>query len=280
LFALFNSYAEEKAFIIENNYSFMKRKKSSIVIIILILAAIISIPFLERVIPSELVNEFGQTILLGPPTILIVILIVLLIVLNRNKTPRDKTKKQEKDREKHVPHDLQEKREQIVQELKEAEKQFLKNRIDKNTFDDISRKKNAELIRIEADLDSEKKDKLVEADVKQIDAISRDKKKVLSQLLKQKQGKVHELQVAEKSFYKRRIDENTFKKIGSEIKAEIISIEGKIKAIQKSEEIQKIKQQLKEGAKEIAKQAKTSKQRKSANDIFEEEVFDQLDFGR
>jgi hypothetical protein len=46
--------------------------------------------------------------------------------------------------------ELNHQRESIIQELKEAETQFLRNKINKETFNKISKEKNASLIKLEA----------------------------------------------------------------------------------------------------------------------------------
>ncbi|MFA6399492.1 MAG: hypothetical protein WCW44_03945, partial [archaeon] len=127
------------------------------------------------------------------------------------------------------------------------------------------------------EIDSQKNKNLSKEDMKKADALSSDKRKILFDLLEQKQKKVHQLKIAESTFYKRKIDEETFQKISSDIKMEIISLEGQIKALQETAEINKIKEQLKESAKEIIKQEKTSKDRTKL-DYWEElgeDVFEQ-----
>ncbi|MDD4251261.1 MAG: hypothetical protein PHX27_03660 [Candidatus ainarchaeum sp.] len=172
---------------------------------------------------------------------------------------------------------IEQKRESLNQELKIAENQFLKNKIDKNTFDKISKEKNAELISIEAQIDSKKKIQLSEEEIQKLNLISEDKKNILKGLLEQKQKKIYELQIAEKSYYKRKIDASTFQKINVDIKSEIISLEGNIKSIQKVDQIEKIKNELKKGAEQILIQQKKSDKRKNENEIFEADVFDQID---
>jgi uncharacterized membrane protein YtjA (UPF0391 family) len=77
--------------------------------------------------------------------------------------------------------------------------------------------------------------------------------------------------------YKNSIPE--YGKISSEIKREIITLDSQIKSIQDSEEIENLKNQLKEGAKEIAKQKKITKERVKENylDEVEDDVFKQIE---
>ncbi|MFA6065071.1 MAG: hypothetical protein WC746_04485 [archaeon] len=235
----------------------MDRKITSIAIILIAVIMILAIPF----IPKELTDQYGLIIFLVPIAIVIGALFLAVLLVNKKN---------------HVDI-FQEDRQKLTAELKEAEKQFLQHKIDKSTFDTISKKNHAELIRIEAEIDSQKNKNLSKEDMKKADALSSDKRKILFDLLEQKQKKVHQLKIAESTFYKRKIDEETFQKISSDIKMEIISLEGQIKALQETAEINKIKEQLKESAKEIIKQEKTSKDRTKL-DYWEElgeDVFEQ-----
>jgi hypothetical protein len=289
------SNAKEKAFIGKDS-SYNMTKKGSAILVVIILALGMLYLFADRILPAGLLNEWNieiETIrmgFLGGIILLVIILIVLALKTRsgKKKVKKEKLEKHGREKRKEVKEEvkkedtkkegnLKKKREELVNELKEAEKQFLKNKIDKKTFDKISTEKNSELVKIEADLDSEKMNDLDMVEQKRLDSVSEDKKKVLKDLLEQKQRKVHELRVAEKSYYKRKINEKTFKKINSEVKEEIISIESKIKSIQKSEAIEELKKELLKGAKEVSKQKKKTEKRKSENEIFEDEVFEQID---
>ncbi|MFA5763636.1 MAG: hypothetical protein WC915_02400 [archaeon] len=281
----------------------MQRKITSIIIIIAMFGLILSIPFIENIVPAELISEFGIMGLFGVIGIILIVLIIALILVNKASKVTKKvitTHKENKlvtniKRERTRPSretkpvvpvpsedkkvdekELKLKRDELALGLKEAEKQFLKNKIDKQTFDDISKTKNSELIKIEASIDSKRRINLTRDEIKELTSVSNDKKKILQDLLEQKQKKVYELQITEKGFYKRKIDETTFKKISSEIKSEIISIEGKIKSIQKSSAIEKMKEELKKGAFEVTKQKQKTEKRKTEEEIFEEEMFEQI----
>jgi hypothetical protein len=236
----------------------MDKKYTTLGIVAVCLVAILSIIFM----PQELVDQFGLLIFVAP--ILVIIGVVVVVFLFAKK--------------KSFLEELQAQRQKINFELKEAEKQFLQRKIDKVTFDNISQARNTELIQLEAEIDFQKKKDLPRDDVKKLDSLGADKRKVLFGLLEQKQLKVHELKLAENSLYKRRITEETYQNISNSIKADIISIEAQIKAIWASEEIIKLKDQLRQGAKEIAKQKKSSAQRSKEDfmDEMEEDLVQQL----
>lgn len=228
-------------------------------IIIIAILFIITIFF----IPKDIMQKYRLIILLAPIFLIAIALFVAFFVFNR-KGKIDI---------------LQEGRKKAIIELKEAEKQFLQHKIDKKTFDSISQEKNTALIKTESEIDSFKKINLPSEDIKKIELVSSSKKKILLGLLEEKQLKVHELKLSEQSYLKRKIDENTFQNIASNIKKEIISIDAQIKAIQESEEIDKLKEQLKEGAREITRQKRASATREnttmSPKEELEEEIFEQ-----
>lgn len=236
----------------------MDKKISSIAIIILAVLVIFTIPF----IPQELIDTYGLNLLLAPIALIIVVLVIIFLLVNK-KTQVDV---------------LQENRKKIVFELKEAEKQFLQHRLDKVTFDSLSKEKNAELIKVDAEIDSLKKVDLTKEELKIAQMVGSDKKKVLLGLLEQKHKKIHELKIAEQSYLKRKVDEESFKKISGDIKKETISIESQIKSILESEEIAKLKEELKAGAREIKRQIKSTQDRdlKSPTDEMEDDLLAQL----
>jgi len=239
----------------------MQRKVTTIIIIVIILALVVITPPLIEYVPKELIDEYGVALVLVPIGFIVLLLIIAIIYFSR-KAKNDSDS-------------LQGKRQTLIAQLQEAERQFLKHKIDKNTFDSISKEKHEELIKIESQIDAGKKLQLSEKEIKKIEEVSADKKKILKGLFEQKQKKVCELNLAEQNYLKRRIDETTYLKISSDIKKEMISIDGQINSINTVSEIEKIKSQLKNGAKEIARQKIITKER-GLQDELEEEVIEQL----
>ncbi len=170
---------------------------------------------------------------------------------------------------------LENQKKTILEELKQTENQFLKHQIDQDTFDSMSNEKNTQLVKLEAEIDSMKNSELGGEELKKLEQISAKKRRVLEELLKQRQRKVVELKIAERAYLKRRISEASFKKMSSEIKGELISVNSKISLVQTEEEVGKIKQNLKEGLQEIGVQKKLSKGRKMEK--LEDEVFEQIE---
>lgn len=220
-------------------------------------------------IPASFIEEYSIFIYLFP-----IILSIILIGLAINL----KEKKEKKKEEKKEDDELILQRQQIINAIKQSEKDYLQRKIDKETFDKFSRENNSKLIAIEAKIDVQKNKDISKSELKKNNSISSDKRNVLKGLLEQKQIKVTELKKAENGFYHRKIDENNFKKISSQIKQEIITLDAQIKGIQDSEEIKLLKEQLKEGAKEISKQKKISKElnKKEYWDEVEEDLLKQI----
>jgi len=219
----------------------MKKKMLSSILIILALLSIVSIFF----IPKGIVEEYGIFVYTVPFG-LVIILIVIAVVISGQKKDNS---------------NLLIERQQAVNALKQSEKDFLQHKIDKTTFDKLSQENNSKLIQVEAKIDISKNKGAPKSEIKKNSSISSDKRNILTGLLDQKQIKVTELKKAENSFYHRKIDEEGFRKISSTIKEEIITIDSQIKGIQDSEAIENLKEQLKEGAKEISKQKKVNKER-------------------
>jgi hypothetical protein len=231
----------------------MNKKIISSVLIIFAVLAIASTFF----IPKSIVEQIG-VVVYAIPFVLVLVLIGMAVMFSAKK--------------KDNPLILE--RQQALNAIKQAEKDFLQHKIDKETFDKFSQTANSKLISIEAKIDVEKNKGAPKSEIKKNSSISSDKRIVLKGLLDQKQIKVTELKKAETSFYHRKIDEEGFKKISSNIKQDILTIDAQIKGIQESEEIESLKEQLKEAAKEIAKQKKDSKEK--AKDDYWDEVEDDL----
>jgi hypothetical protein len=267
----------------------VKRNIGIVVLVFVTFLCLAFIPFSSQFLPIELVKNYGILITVIPFLIPLIILVAVLGI--KSQTPNNFENKKEKNNIKTNQSEntinnknnenLEEKRELVVGELKEAEKQFLKNKINKKTFDEISQNNHSELVKIEAKMDLEKKKDLSDKDKIALDSVSENKKQILSELLDQKRTKFYELKIAEKKYLKRQISEKTYTQISSDLKKEVISIESKIKSIHKSGQIEKLKAELIEGAKEINKQKKKTKDRGnekiSESKLFEEEVFEQLD---
>jgi len=256
----------------------MNRKVSTVAIVI-IFAVLAGSFFLNKLIDelihtylsTELIDQlsfFGEYLAFVPGLIVVIVIVIVLVVLSLKG--RVKEKKPDE-----VKVDLKEKRQQLIGELKAAEKSFLRHKIDQKTFNTISKDKNKELIQLESEIDAERKQAMSVEDANKLDSVAKDKKKIINDLLDQKKKKVYELKIAEKSFLKRKIDENVYKKLCTDINKEIIDIDGKVNAIQTANEIEKIQVQLAEGAKEIAKQRQNSKERVETHSL-EDDLFSQL----
>jgi len=235
----------------------MDRKVTTIIIaVVCVVAALFII-----LVPKEFVEQYGPLVF-AAPIILVFVVVALVFLTKKSGAPKS---------------NLQVKRQQLLATLKEAEKQFLHHKIDKPTFDNISQEKNSELILVEAEIDTEKKKDIPKEELKKLQKLHVDKKEIILGLLKQKQLKVHELKLAENKLFKRKITEATYQKFSSEIKSELISIEAQIKVIYANEEIAELKEVLKLGATEIARQKRMTEKRRKTNydDEIEEDVLEQ-----
>ena len=215
----------------------MKKIIQIILIVVFFVLAIITPPIVVSMIPEELINEFGVLLILVPIIIVIVLLAILLFIISlvsgtkqitensfqklrtRQEKVSDKIRNSNNFNEFSVE-ELKQKRDLIKIELGNLEKQFLKNKISKELFDKTTREKHEQLIKIETLIDSKSKINLSEKEIKIINEVSTDKKKILKGLFEQKLLKTHELSLTEKSYYRKKIDEVTYLKISSNIKKE------------------------------------------------------------
>lgn len=119
-------------------------------------------------------------------------------------------------------------KEKLKAEIDEAEKMFLKNRIDEKTFREVSEKNNARLIELRA--------KGIEGPLGfglEGLGLSSKGRHILMQALQKKAGIERELGLAEKDFLKRKIDDKTYKAIADPKKKELISANAEVTQIYK-----------------------------------------------
>lgn len=274
----------------------MKKEMQLVIIGLIFVILLIGTPIIVSMIPEKIIDDFGVLLIIAPVILLIIILAIILFIINlvsgakkitENAFPKLRThdeKVSEKIRNstnfnEFSIEELKEKRNLTKIELGELEKQFLKNKIPKELFDKTTKEKHEQLIRLESLIDAKSKINLSDKDIKKINEISADKRKVLKGLFEQKMLKAHELSLTEQSYYRKKIDEVTYIKISSNIKKELVSIDSQIDLINKNDEVSKLKNQLKLGAKEIAKQKKNTKVR-NLEEIIQDDVFDQLELMR
>ncbi len=169
--------------------------------------------------------------------------------------------------------ELFEQRRQYVSRLKEADSQLMKNKLSQKEFEKISRESNSKIISIDAELrliDSG----LPKSELNQLKDVSEETRQKLKDLLDEKQKKINELKLAEQNYLKRRISENTYKKISGEIRSAIITINSKINTLKNSNNITELKARLKEEAVEVNKQSAENKEKQK--EVVEFDILKQL----
>jgi len=236
----------------------MDKKTSTVLIIVAALLAIGMIPFT----PSEWVAEFG-TIVFVAPIIGVALLVAIIFFIDKKSGEKN---------------ELETKRNIILNELSIAEKDFMQHKMDKDTFETFSQLKNTELIVVESEIDLKKKKDLPKEEIKAAKNLSKDKQKILLCLLGQSQLKAIQMKKSEALYLKRKLSEQTFKKITSDIESEKISIDAQIKAILNADAIAAVKEQLKAGAKEVARQKKNNTKRTVIvkESTLEDDILDQV----
>ena len=166
----------------------------------------------------------------------------------------------------------------VENQLKGAETKYLKHKINQDTYDSVTQESHQKLIEIEAEMDMLKQKDLSVVKGRKMQYVSNDKQAVLDKLFKEKSSKVYQIRLAEKKYLKRQIDAKTYQKIKSDVDKEIISIDSKIKALHKADEIDKIKLEMKASLAEVEKQQNISSKR--IGEQLEEDILEQLPWGR
>ncbi len=127
-------------------------------------------------------------------------------------------------------------RETLLDEIYLAEKKMMRREISEETFIEFREEKLMDLIAIEAELSTKK----IEMEINRITAgeiskLSPERGLAMKELLKDKDLILREINLAEKKYFHRKFDANTYKKIIREKNKEMIEIEVKIKQIYRAE---------------------------------------------
>ena len=198
-------------------------------------------------------------IIIGVIAIVAILIVVLIIVvlLSRGKKSTQK---------------LFDKKRQAMEELKVAERKFLKRQISEDSYKKVLKKKQEELIKIDAAL-SEKQTKQKGNFKKELVSVEAKEKHRIEALLKQKQPLQAELEVAQKKYLKRQIDEKTYKSLLQANQSKIIELEGKIKSMKSTKDVKDVFAEIKRKVRDIEMEQQKVEQRETeriAKEILEQ----------
>ncbi len=138
--------------------------------------------------------------------------------------------------------DLLHKKNRIVDAMEIAKQKYIHRQISKKNFDSFYREKQGQLIEVKAFIDQHSNKKSRKKLVQEVLAVKAKKRHVLKALLQEKRRVLKEIDLAEKSYLKRRLDTPTYKEMRQIEQKRLIELESEIKNLYReeseSEEIQ------------------------------------------
>ena len=158
--------------------------------------------------------------------------------------------------------ELMRKKKQLLFEIDLIEKKFMKRQIDEKTFTEYTKEKQKELIEIETDLDSYVAKQQNSENAEQFNDISARKRHILEKLFGEKEKIITQMNIAERKYLKRKIDEKMYQAIVSSCQAQLAKIEAQIKTIYSDEGVDKIMKELKENLKTIEQEIEQHEEKK------------------
>ncbi|MDD3159611.1 MAG: hypothetical protein PHQ98_01425 [Candidatus ainarchaeum sp.] len=254
--------------------NFNKRKTSTILIILAFLLPVITFGLIKIFFTTESSENLLFNLI---PIFIFIILIITIIIINKVDLVNNKSENKKQNLTKLVNLDsmsLSDKKREIDEKLKISESKFLKRQIDEKTYSEISNEANKELIEIESELKLKNNEFKLNKEIEKLNYLPKNELDNAIKLLKEKAKKINESKIAQEKYLKRKLNEENYNKLNSNIKKSIIDIESKLTVIKKNNEIYKTKSELKQNTKEIIRDLKKTKLDKEKD--LEEDIFFQM----
>ncbi len=151
--------------------------------------------------------------------------------------------------------DLMTQKRRILHELEILEKDFMKRKLSKKDFVEIFRKKQTELIKLEALIDeSFNKEHLPDVKDSKIMELAAKKRHIVQELLSDKRRLLKEMEITQKLFLKRKVDSDTYQKLIRDRKQKLVELEGQLKEIYGEESVKQVISDLKKRLSSVEKQ--------------------------
>ena len=173
--------------------------------------------------------------------------------------------------------DLTKRKRILLREIELLEKNYMKRKMSKKDFLDSFRKKQLKLIALEAKIDEKfNKEKLSEPDP-QVMEVAAKKKHIVEKLLTKKKIVLKEMKIAQKMYFRRKIDSATYQKIINEKQNRLIELEAQLKEIYGEQSVSKVMSDLKKRLAAVEREMyeKSEKVRK-ARDAKERDIAEQI----
>lgn len=131
---------------------------------------------------------------------------------------------------------MQERRGLLKEQLKLAEKRYLRHKISEEAYRELVEEKQRELITLEAELSVQNLDRQINEFIESRgEKLAPRRRYKLRQLLKQKELVLKELKVAKKKYFKRRLDVQSYKSIVRKNQKKLVDIEAEVMQLYKAE---------------------------------------------
>jgi hypothetical protein len=143
----------------------------------------------------------------------------------------------------------------ILSEIKLLERDYMKRKMSKEDFIGIFRRKQKEIIGLEALIDQRfNKEKLPSKKDSAVQEITAKKRHIVESILTDKRRTLREMEIAQKMYFKRKIDVATYQKLIMDKREKLIGFEAKLKQIYGEESISHVLDDLKKRLANVEKQ--------------------------
>jgi len=154
----------------------------------------------------------------------------------------------------------------LLDEIKIAEQRYMKRKMAEKDFNAFFKEKQRLLIGLEATIDQEYNRQKGEPVTEEMLAVQTKKRHILKELLSEKQRIAKELNLAENSYLRRKIDAATYEAIVQKEQQHLIALEAQIKRIYSEANISKVMENLKNQLAANEEKKKTDKKKRELSE--------------
>lgn len=163
----------------------------------------------------------------------------------------------------------------VVDSLMIARQKYMKRKLNEKEFNRFFVQKQRQLIELEARM-AQIEDKRHSSDVSsQVSKVSAKKRHVLRNFLDEKKRLVKELEIAETSYLKRKINAGAYQELVQTNQEKLIEIEAEIKSLHREDSVSKVMDNLKRGLPKPKKGRTFVRRKKLDLELLSDEVSDQ-----
>jgi hypothetical protein len=151
----------------------------------------------------------------------------------------------------------------LLAAIKIAEQQYMRRKLSEPDFNKIFKEKQQRLIEVEAMIDQQYNEEKKEKTGSELLAVETKKRHILKGLIDEKRRIIREINLAEKSYLKRKLDAKTYQDIVQRNQQKLIDIEAQIKELYSEASVSKVMGSLKKGLSDLENQKKAKGKKKA-----------------